>query len=427
MGIFTNLAVSALMSTTHPTLDRKLCWNIRPHRERCTACQDICPKGVFSRPGFVKDWAACEDCGLCVSVCKSRCIMPSGEQVERDLKPMDADGDRVWIGCERSARKNDLVRPCVGSLAWENLAYMALNKKLVIDLTACSECDSEVCVEHVRKVMQRLLEFLGAPLFAARVTLAQEPDDAPYEAVEYSRREMMEHLTKGSKNSTRQFLKMIPGLQGDSEGHGTDHRLLLHQRTKQLKAAGGQPPRFGWYLPAINDKCYGCGKCERSCRAGALKLMDQPDGTTRIVVTPWKCSECGQCAAACSDKAIDGMVLRQVSTLGPVSVHRLTKLLCAECGKPRKAGNEDGLCLQCASRKRLEKRRQENAQRIRERSERLKKEREEKEAAAAAAAAETAAVPETAPVPETPDAAPEIAPVQEMPAPEKPAAPEAAE
>lgn len=402
MGIFTNLAMSALMSTSHPGIDRRVCWNLRPHKDRCEACMQICPKGLFTRPSIVKDWTACIDCGLCVSVCRARCIVPSGEQVEHDLAPLEKDKDRLWIGCERSARQNDVVRTCVGSLAWENLAYMALNKKLVLDLTPCADCDSEACVEHVRQMMHRLVDFFGAPLFTARITMVTEPEDTPYEGKEYNRREMMEHLTKGSKSSTRQLLKMIPGLRDESAGHAMDHRLLLHERTKQLKAASATPLHYGWYLPNVTDACYGCGKCEKGCRVGALKLMDGENGTARIVVTPWKCSECGQCVTSCTEKAIDGMVLRQVTTLGPVNVHTLTKTLCPECHKPMKPDSPDGICRACAARRRMKKRQEETAQRIRERKAKQQAAQAAAQAAAGTTAAAAAAPAEkAAPQPET--------------------------
>lgn len=65
-----------------------------------------------------------------------------------------------------------------------------------------------------------------------------------------------------------------------------DFRLLLHQRTKQLKAAMETPLRYGYYLPNVTDKCFGCGKCEKSCRANALKVEDLPDGQTRASWSP---------------------------------------------------------------------------------------------------------------------------------------------
>ena len=110
MSIFTRYAMDALMKTTHPEVNRKQCWNLHPHRTPCTACKDICPYGdeIFTRPNLVKDWDPCTDCGLCVSACRSGCIAPSPEQVQRDISPADSDGDTIWIGCEKSTRKNTL-------------------------------------------------------------------------------------------------------------------------------------------------------------------------------------------------------------------------------------------------------------------------------------------------------------------------------
>ncbi len=44
---------------------------------------------------------------------------------------------------------------------------------------------------------------------------------------------------------------------------------------------------------------------------------------------------------------IDGMKLRQLTTLGPVSVHKCTKTLCNECGKPIAPDSAEGVCSVC--------------------------------------------------------------------------------
>ena len=358
MGFFTRAAMDALMKTTHPEINRRQCWNLHPHRKSCTACKDICPYGdqIFTRPNLVKDWDTCTDCGLCVSVCRSRCISPSPEQVERDTSAADTDNDTIWIGCEKSARKNSMVRACIASLSWEALAYLALNKKIVLDLTPCGECENDTCADQLRAELTRLVEFFGETMFEARFTLAYEPDEAPYHVKELTRREMFEQVGHGSKSGTKQLLRMLPGLRADEDG-GADFRLLLHQRTRQLKAAmPDNPLHYGCYLPSFTDKCFACGKCEKACRAGALKQEDLPDGQTRMVVTPWKCSECGVCVAACSNKGLDGMKLRQLTTLGPVSLHKCTKTLCKNCGKPIAPDSAEGLCSVCRIKERTKQR-----------------------------------------------------------------------
>ena len=399
MSIFTKVAMNALMNNTHPEIDRKQCWNLRPHRVQCTDCKDICPYGdeIFTRPNLVKDWDPCTDCGLCVSVCRTRCITPSTEQVQRDLRLAGADNDAIWVGCEQSARRNDIVRPCVGAVCWEALAYLALHKKLVLDLTPCGECENDRCAALLRAELTRLVEFLGAPLFEARVTLAYQPEEAPYHAKELTRREMFAHVGDSSKSGTRQLLRMLPGLGDDEDEPVQPFRYALNERVKQLRTATETPFHYGVYLPAFNSSCYGCGRCEKTCRAGAIRIEDLPDGQTRVVVTPWKCSECGMCADSCNHKAIDGMKLRSLTTLGPVSVLRFKKSFCKDCGKPVPPDAADGLCATCRVKARTKKRQEAAAARAKARA----AERAAKKAAEAEAAAQAAAAAPEPPAPDT--------------------------
>ena len=165
MGFFTRTAMDMLMKTTHPEINRRQCWNLHPHRKPCTECKDICPYGeqIFTRPNLVKDWDPCTECGLCVSACRSGCIIPSPEQVQRDTSAADTDNDTIWIGCEKSTRKNSMVRTCISALTWETLAYLALNKKIVLDLTPCGECENDLCAAQLRKELTRLVISLASP------------------------------------------------------------------------------------------------------------------------------------------------------------------------------------------------------------------------------------------------------------------------
>ena len=203
---------------------------------------------------------------------------------------------------------------------------------------------------------------------------------------ELTRREMLEQVSHGSKSGTKKLLQMLPGLRSE-EDSGVDFRLLLHQRTKQLKAAMETPLQYGYYMPKFTDNCFGCGRCEKACRANALKFEEMPNGQTRMVLTPWKCSECGVCMNVCSNKGFDGMKLYQLTTLGPVVLHKCTKTLCKQCGKPIAPDSAEGLCSVCRIKARTQKRQEE----ARQRAEQLKAERAAKAAEEAAAAAENAA------------------------------------
>ena len=99
------------------------------------------------------------------------------------------------------------------------------------------------------------------------------------------------------------------------------------------------------------------------------------------------------------------MKLRQLTTLGPVSIYKCTKTLCKECGKPIAPDSAEGVCTVCRIKARTKKRQEEAAARAKQ----LREEREAKKAAeeaakaaeeaGAAVSAEAAAVPAEAAVP----------------------------
>ncbi len=398
MGYITNFAVKTLMKRTHPTVNRKECWNTRPHKEKCSACMDICPYGedIFKRPNMIKSWDKCTDCGLCVSVCKTRCIAPSRQVVDADTSPVELPDDFVWIGCVKSKRENNLVRECIGALSWETLAYLALGKKVVLDATPCATCENEVCAAQFRAVLERTVEFLGPDKFNARIALAYEENELPFSRQEFSRRDLMGKMTDGSKVNSKKLLRKMPFLQNAEDAHQFDFRLMLHERIKYLRAQTETPATYGFKLPVINDKCYGCERCVKACKTGAMQLIrNEGDTQGKIVITAWKCSECEQCRFSCSEKAIDMFALRQVTSLGPIAVKTMEINLCPSCGKAKKPNPNREMCVTCDIRERSKKRAEESKARVEERKRLKAEQKAAEEAEAAKTALEAGEVAET--------------------------------
>lgn len=50
----------------------------------------------------------------------------------------------------------------------------------------------------------------------------------------------------------------------------------------------------------IEDKCIGCGVCEKACRTGAITMQDG-----KVAVDYNKCNYCGRCAKSCPTDAWD--------------------------------------------------------------------------------------------------------------------------
>ena len=111
------------------------------------------------------------------------------------------------------------------------------------------------------------------------------------------------------------------------------------------------------------------------------------------------------CVASCPSHGLDGLKLRQLSTLGPVSVYKCTKILCKECGKPIAPNSADGMCTVCRIKNRTKKRQEEAAARAKQ----LREEREAKKAAEEAAKAAAEAGTDAAAAATVEPAAPETA------------------
>ena len=137
MGIFTRNAMDALMKTTHPEINRRQCWNLHPHRKplhrpaRISApmANRSLPARTLSRTGIPPT------AGLWFRPAAAAASPFAGAGAAGHLPRRYNDNDTIWIGCEKCTRKNSMVRTCISALTWEALAYLALNKKIVLDLT----------------------------------------------------------------------------------------------------------------------------------------------------------------------------------------------------------------------------------------------------------------------------------------------------
>ena len=123
------------------------------------------------------------------------------------------------------------------------------------------------------------------------------------------------------------------------------------------------------------------------------------------------------CVASCSNGGLDGMKLRQLTALGPVSLYKCTKTLCKECGKPIAPNCADGICSVCRIKIRTKKRQEEAVARAKERQAEREAKRAAEEAAKALAeevkaeTADAAASAAPIPAPEAAVCAPETAAV----------------
>ncbi|MCK4851569.1 MAG: P-loop NTPase [Candidatus Omnitrophica bacterium] len=84
----------------------------------------------------------------------------------------------------------------------------------------------------------------------------------------------------------------------DCDVDAADLHLILSPRIRERGNFSG-----GVKVEIDQDKCTGCGKCEKACQFSAIG-KETVDGKPRFYVDPVACEGCGVCYLVCGDKAI---------------------------------------------------------------------------------------------------------------------------
>lgn len=328
----------------HPYIDLNHCINRRQRWLECHACADICPKQVYDLKQTEKPkWTECQNCGLCVSACSTRCIAPSTPNVNRQLKLTNPDLT-VVISCKEHEVNNSHTEPCISILPWEYLAYLALGKKLVLNLTGCQTCPHTECVELLRKQLLRLKEFLGEEEYAQRVDVrTQEAKEGEEEKL--SRRDL---FRKGFQKTVQTTSLMVNDT-NQEHINGLAYRSLLADRIRTLYKESKPEERksYTMRLPWFGTECYGCGNCVKLCPNHALEISEESEGKRLISITPWKCVGCGVCNVVCRDHGIQGIHSVKVPYLDKLPMVKVDSASCARCGRAMRPGRAERYCASC--------------------------------------------------------------------------------
>ena len=327
----------------HPFIDLNHCVNRKQRWLECRACIDICPKQVYDDKLAVKpNWTECQNCGLCVAACTARCIAPSTPNVKRHLQ-LTGGQQSVTISCKDHEVVNSHTEPCIGTLPWEYLAYLALDKKLVLNMTGCGTCPHKECTELLGKQLTRLKSFFGEEEYAARVEMCrQEPKSG--EEIQLSRRD----LFRTGLKKTAQGAIQLTG-EKDVPISGMAYRKLLADRVRTIYKETPPEERKSYYmnLPWFQDQCYGCGNCAKLCPNQAIEVAEEVNGKRLISVTPWKCVGCGVCSAVCREHGVQGNHRVKIPYLDKLPMTKVESKTCVRCGRPMKPGTEGDYCASC--------------------------------------------------------------------------------
>jgi len=325
----------------HPFLSLSHCVNRNQKHLVCSACMDICPKGVYDREQKTPPrWNECQNCGLCVAVCPTRCIAPSPANSKRHLLLAEHTGETV-LSCARSEKRAGHIEECLALLPWEFLAYLALGGKLILNLKSCRACPHEDCLELLEDQLYKLKCFLGEEGYAAYVQVCF--DDLPNVKEEgVSRRDFFRSMALGGKKTTALVLNDVVGSKVDA----MIYRRMLAQRVREIAS---QDERFScrMNLPWIKESCYGCGICALLCPNGALEISKEQDGVRSIMITPHKCTGCGVCKAVCRDGCIEEICAVNVPHLDRVMLAQVASRSCEGCGRAMNPASSETLCIAC--------------------------------------------------------------------------------
>lgn len=331
--------VGKFINEDHPTIEYEKCTNSRQRRKICTVCADICPKGVIGyRKGI--EWDNCENCNICATQCPARAIKPSAINLGKLLEVYESSTEHVVIACRHRDSPADLKIYCISSTPWEVIAYLALEKKVVIVKRGCEECKNNSCLAAFEETIARAEEFLGAEKFKEQVQITQEDrlPDAPL----MSRREMFALFSKRARNTARTVIPEDGSFQID----GMVYRKLLTKRIKELSEKGSEQT-FGWRTRIFTEQCWGCGICAKVCPRGAIEVLDI-DGAKYMSHSLWKCESCGICEGVCLENGISGVRVQYVKNPTKAIVTEITYDTCEVCGGAVKTGT-GGLCIACAA------------------------------------------------------------------------------
>jgi len=372
---------------TIPTYQAMRCSARKTNGTNCTVCSDICPQGIYPE-GKRKhpDWTHCVKCGICAANCPDRCITFPSQRVDNFLIALAKSGD-MGMACAEDDTVFNLTVSCLAAVSWEQMAIAALRKGLVISLRACSDCPRENFRQLIEQNIEQLRSFLGDELFNARVRVLRPGDEYVPMDEGMSRRELFNFFKTLPLDKA---LGMLPK-SDDTRDNGLFYRMILRDEVQRYAAQfePQQRPKFRVKLPVFTDKCYNCGVCVRTCPQKALQIT-RNDDKLLVTIEAWRCVGCGICQRGCRAEAISSLSPMRISTIGKVALKKIPVHPCADCGKPRPADAEDGICSTCAARRRAVKAAEERKARL-DAERKAKAEAEAAKAAAEAAAAEAAA------------------------------------
>lgn len=289
------------------------CLRNRLQGNACTCCLDECPVKAISgqEPGGVRlDSKRCVGCLACTAVCPAEALV--GKDQRLAASPGKAAGRETLVFCcEKSIRSGEeIVLPCLGALAEEQLAAFAVKaaKGVRLSLVKCGDCRAAFVPDLLARRLAALNSRLGNGEITGSIRLLLQEEEGEEPAESSSRRAFFKVFREISFHAATETMATLQADPDQREQHAHKHQPVRLAQLRQVIADTGEESTHQallrlFFSLTVSDECNFCGGCAGMCPTGALKNTRE-DELKRLQFDWAKCSGCGLCLEFCRKKAL---------------------------------------------------------------------------------------------------------------------------
>lgn len=307
--------VARFRSSEPPALEfiSRRCLRNRLQGNACTRCLDECPVQAISgqEPGGVRlDSKRCVGCLACTAVCPAEALV--GKDHRLAASPGKAAGRETLVFCcEKSIRSGEeIVLPCLGALAEEQLAAFAAKaaKGVRLSLVKCGDCRAAFVPDLLARRFAALNRRLGNGEITGSIRLLLQEKEGEELAESSSRRAFFKAFREISFHAATETMATLQADPDQREQHAHKHQPVRLAQLRQVIADTGEESTHQallrlFFSLTVSDECNFCGGCAGMCPTGALKNTRE-DELKRLQFDWAKCSGCGLCLEFCRKKAL---------------------------------------------------------------------------------------------------------------------------
>lgn len=287
------------------------CLRSRFNRNECRSCLEECESGALALDGrlVVFDQQKCTGCMRCLPACPND-VFDAGVDVKHLLDTLRGLDQTVVLTCGKNAHRQQWITvPCVVCLSEPLLAAMnsVAGKNVIIDLSHCSDCNSNYCLssfhEKIRNLTTKLTENGRIPLKYIIKKNSVHPADN-----KSTRRSFLRFAKKSLIDFGRETVRARQTDTIPSSNHAGKmpvmNSVALQYAYKNSSANAKRTLLSYFHTVRATERCDLCPGCQGMCPTGALKRIDV-DGEKRLMFTSSACSGCGLCQEFCRKGALE--------------------------------------------------------------------------------------------------------------------------